>query len=147
MTCRTGSTILLWSHGRTPVLVRKDPISLSCGHPLFPCSVGVQAQLREASSPRDGRDGSNRKHSTTHQNLRQQPGFHGTKKRGEAFGFESGIRLTEKILQETIQTNRHKGRQAILTNNESQKKPAADASGDGRTGREMEGREDEGGVE
>ena len=69
------------------------------------------------------------------------------KKRGEAFGFESGIRLTEKILQETIQTNRHKGRQAILTNNESQKKPAADASGDGRTGREMEGREDEGGVE
>jgi len=26
MTCRTGSTILLWSHGRTPVLVKKDPI-------------------------------------------------------------------------------------------------------------------------
>jgi hypothetical protein len=34
MTCSTGSTILAWSHGRTPVLVRREPIQLSPGHPL-----------------------------------------------------------------------------------------------------------------
>ena len=137
MTCRTGSTILLWSHGRTPVLVRKDPISLSCGHPLFPCSVGVQAQSREAgSSPRDGRDGSNRKPSTTHQNLRQQPGFHGTEK-GEAFGFELGTRLTEKILQKRIQSKqtRRKGSKLSLTTMNRKNRRRTPPATDGRNGR------------
>lgn len=67
MTCSTGSTILLWSHGRMPVRVRKDPIRLSSGHPLFPCPPALFSRgIREQSNPRDGGDGSNQSKALYH---------------------------------------------------------------------------------
>jgi hypothetical protein len=63
MTCITGSTILLWSHGRTPVLVRRDPMrfrgiaSIKLGaSPVPPGPFPVHVQLRappESKAPVD----------------------------------------------------------------------------------------------
>jgi hypothetical protein len=43
MTYSTGSTIMAWSHGRTPILVRREPIQLSPGHYLV-------VELKEAGA-------------------------------------------------------------------------------------------------
>jgi hypothetical protein len=41
MTCSTRSTILVWSHGWTLVVVRRESIQLSQGHPLVVESNGA----------------------------------------------------------------------------------------------------------
>jgi hypothetical protein len=70
MTCSMGSTILAWSHGRTPVLVRREPIQLSLGHRLVvelkeagagPTKIWAPGVGRERRSPSYGTRGEQEK--------------------------------------------------------------------------------------